>query len=140
MLPSMGNPSLRPSHQVRERSSPGTPMRLIVCGGRDFIDRERAFRALDAAHAKRPIGVVIHGGARGGDTLAGAWAEARGIPVEVYPADWKGLGPAAGPKRNQQMADAGADGCLALPGGAGTEDMCERARDAGIPVWRPFGY
>jgi len=32
------------------------------------------------------------------------------------------------------MADAGADLCIAFPGGRGTADMVRRARAAGIPV------
>lgn len=115
-------------------------MRLLVCGGRDFADRAAAWRALDAAHARRPIGLLIHGGARGADELAGAWADARGVPVHAYPALWKAYGPAAGPMRNQRMMEtARPDGVLALPGGRGTADMCTWAALAGLPIWRPFG-
>lgn len=112
---------------------------MIVCGGRDWMDGVRTFAALDAAHARRPINLVVHGGARGADTLAGTWAQKRGVPVQVHPAEWQQLGAKAGPLRNQAMADAGADGCTAFPGGRGTADMCRRAESAGIPVWRPYG-
>lgn len=115
-------------------------MRLLVCGGRDFADKAAAWRALDAAHARRPIGLLIHGGARGADELAGAWAEARDVPAHAYAAMWKAYGPAAGPMRNQRMLEtARPDGVLALPGGRGTADMCTRAAMAGLPIWRPFG-
>lgn len=54
-------------------------MRIIVCGGRDYVDQAAAFNALDRAHQHRRIDLVIHGAARGADTLAGAWAASRGI-------------------------------------------------------------
>src|SRR5690606_30354012 len=57
-----------------------------------------------------------------------------GWHVVAYPADWRRHGRAAGPIRNQEMADAGADLCIAFPGGRGTADMVRRARAAGIPV------
>jgi hypothetical protein len=114
------------------------PARIIVCGGRDYADRERLFAALDAAHAKRPIGTVVHGGARGADSLGGEWAEARGVHIQVFAADWS-EGRKAGPIRNQRMADAGADALIAFPGGRGTADMIRRAIAARIVVWKPYG-
>jgi len=58
------------------------------------------------------------------------------MEAEPHPADWERHGRAAGPIRNQEMADAGADLCIAFPYGIGkgTYDMIERARKAGIPV------
>ena len=113
-------------------------MRVIVCGGRDFDDRDSAFAALDRLHAETPITLVVHGGARGADTMAGEWAVARSISVEVYAADWQRHRRSAGPKRNQQMADAGADLCVAFPGGKGTADMVRRATAAQITVVAPL--
>jgi predicted Rossmann-fold nucleotide-binding protein len=109
-------------------------MRVIICGGRDFEDADRLYHFMDAANAARCITKVVHGGARGADSLGGQWAIAREIEVEVFPADWRTLRSRAGPIRNQQMADAGADACIAFPGGTGTADMCRRAQAAGIEV------
>lgn len=114
-------------------------LRIIVCGGREYCERAKVFKALDAVHGKRPIGVVIQGGAAGADLLAKEWAEARGVRCDEYQADWKQHGKRAGPMRNQLMASLGADGCVAFPGGVGTLDMTTRAEAQGIPVWRPFG-
>jgi hypothetical protein len=122
-----------------QAGGPREGKRIIVCGGRGYTDRERVNQALDAAHAKSPIAVIVHGGASGADTLAKLWAQERGILREEYPARWHEHGRAAGPVRNQQMADCGADGCIAFPGGRGTTDMVRRAQEAGIPVWKPFG-
>lgn len=97
------------------------------------------FAALDLAHGRRPIMIVVHGDAPGADRLAKEWAQERGIEQEAHPADWKRLGEIAGPVRNDGMAQLGADGCIAFPGGRGTADMCGRAEAAGIAVWRPYG-
>jgi hypothetical protein len=116
-------------------------MRLLVCGGRDYDDRARVFAALDWAHAHRPVSLVIHGAAHGADTLAGEWAKERGIPAEEYRADWKKLGPVAGPVRNDRMLREGKpDGVMAFPGGVGTMDMVRRAESSGVPVWKPYKW
>jgi hypothetical protein len=79
--------------------------------------------------------MVIAGGARGADTLAAQWAADRGIPAEVYMADWQGQGRKAGPIRNQRMLDEGRpDLVAAFPGGKGTAGMMALARKAGVPV------
>lgn len=113
-------------------------MILLVCGGRDYTDRDAAFAALDRAHAKRPVTVLIHGAQTGADTLAGEWAEARGVKVIGVRALWEVHGNAAGPLRNQAMLDMEPEGAVALPGGRGTADMVRRCRSAGVPVWEPY--
>lgn len=114
-------------------------MKLLACGGRDFADREGLERALDAAHSKRPITILIHGGARGADLLAGQWALSRGILVAEVCALWKQHGKGAGPIRNRGMLTLSPDAVIAFPGGSGTADMVGIATEAGLPVWRPFG-
>lgn len=110
-------------------------MRVLVCGGRDYDDAVTVDRVLDRVHSRRPITCVIHGGARGADSLAGAWAKRRGVRVEEYPADWKRYGRAAGMIRNAEMLRAGRpDRVVAFPGGRGTAGMKRLARTAGVPV------
>jgi len=116
---------------------PPDGFRLLVCGGRDYADRERVFSVLDRVNAKRPVGLVIHGAARGADTLAGEWAEEREVEVWRFVASWQKHGKAAGAIRNQAMLDAGKpQGVVAFPGGNGTEDMVARAEAAGVTVMR----
>ena len=106
--------------------------RVLVCGGRNYVDEymvDLAIWSLDSSNL-----TIIHGGARGADSLAGQIAEAKGIPVEVHHADWETHGKAAGFIRNQKMLDSGVHMVLAFPGGAGTEDMKRRAKDAGVLV------
>lgn len=107
---------------------------LLVCGGRDFIDRELAFRTLDRVNAKRPITKIVQGLARGADSLAAEWARVRKVPCVGFAANWNEYGKAAGAIRNQQMLDYGVDGVLAFPGGRGTADMVRRAKAAGVVV------
>jgi len=109
--------------------------KVLVCGGRDFDDRAALFAALDRLHAQRAFGVVIAGGARGADTLAVEWATDRGIPTEVYMAEWDRLGRKAGPIRNQRMLDEGRPGLVvAFPGGGGTAGMIALSRKADVEV------
>jgi hypothetical protein len=115
---------------------PGRPVRLIVCGGRDFKDADWLLKVLNVWESifGRENLVIIQGGARGADAYAKAWAESREIACETYPADWDKHGKAAGPIRNQEMLDQHPDFVLAFPGGNGTADMVARARRAGVPV------
>lgn len=78
--------------------------------------------------------VIVHGAARGADTIARLVAEDLGLATEAHPADWKKHGKAAGPIRNQEMLDSGIDLVIAFPGGNGTADMVKRARQAGVEV------
>ena len=119
---------------------------VIVCGGRDYRERGRVFAALDLAHARDPITLVMHGACadsetgalKGVDRWANEWATERGIRVEPHPADWTRWGGAAGPVRNKRMAEIGAHNCIAFPGRQGTSSMIREAEQFGITVWRPF--
>lgn len=116
-------------------------MRVLVCGGRDYRDARRIHSELDSIRNTIGLLVLIHGAAPGADRLAGEWAKKRGIPVEDFPALWYpdgkdgGRDDKAGPKRNARMLDEGRpDLVVAFPGWAGTNDMVERARAAGVRV------
>lgn len=120
--------------------------RILVTGSRDWSDRAAIERALGQAlvdltgtvdvepHIASLV-TVVHGGARGADTIAGEVAAALGCVVEVYEADWS-QGKGAGPVRNDRMVALGARLCLAFPRGEsrGTRDCMARAEAAGIPV------
>ena len=111
--------------------------RVLVCGGRDFVDHARVRAVLDHYHNDNPFSVVIHGAARGADTLAAEWADARSIRVLPFPADWDGHGRSAGHIRNAQMLREGKpDVVIAFPGGRGTANMIDQAERAGVPVLR----
>lgn len=108
--------------------------RVLVCGSRSWTDH----RAIGARLAKLADGTrILHGGARGVDTLAGQFANALGFPVSVYFADWEMHGKAAGLIRNQKMLDEGRP-CLVIAfwdgTSRGTKDMIARAEKAGVLV------
>lgn len=114
-------------------------MKVIVCGGRDFDNVSAVRHALTAAHAKRPITLLIEGGATGADKLARQWAQSVEVQCVTEQADWKRYGPAAGPIRNRVMLEKHKpDAVIAFPGGTGTADMVTIARHAGVKVWEPF--
>ena len=107
--------------------------RVIVCGDRDYVDPYRVRETLD--EQPRPF-VLVHGGCRGVDTMAGVWAdEHEDVTVEEHPADWT-LGKVAGPMRNAEMIAAGADLVIAFPleESRGTWNLVNLARAKGIPV------
>lgn len=118
-------------------------LRVLVCGGLEVDDQHAVFHALDLVLTRYRVSVLIHGAARGVDTLADQWAVARGIERQVFPVQpeqWERAGLAASPLRNTRMLVAGRpDALVAFPGGPGTEDMVTQARVAGLPVWRPYG-
>lgn len=114
-------------------------MRVIVCGSRDFDDADLLSRwlcsVLPVFIDETPV--IVHGAARGADRLAAEFARRNHCSEEAHPADWQGTaGRYAGPARNLQMAEAGADLCLAFWDGssAGTLDMIKQATKHGIPV------
>lgn len=110
-------------------------MRVLVCGGRAYYDKDRVLAVLNKLHVEAGIDLIIEGGANGADQLGNSWAMAHGVPVETYHADWEHHGSFAGPMRNRQMLEEGRpDTVVAFPGGRGTADMMKKARKAGVEV------
>lgn len=106
--------------------------KILVCGGRDYFDKDVVFRVLDRVFPK----MIIEGGAEGADTMARLWANSRGVHVATVIAQWSKLGKKAGPLRNEAMILLEPDLVLAFPGGRGTEHMVRTAKKANVPVTR----
>lgn len=114
----------------------------IVCGSRDYADQDRVKRVLDAAVVRMGLWCVIQGEATGADALAREWAIQRpDISLISVPSDWDRLGDSAGPVRNLLMAKIlmghkpdGSIAVIAFPGGKGTRNMCQIARNHDIRV------
>lgn len=120
-------------------------MRVIICGGRDYALTVCDAKWLDALHAEHNFTLVIEGGCRRkdyrGDNLPTAdygayrWAMSRGIQPARMDANWDKYDKAAGPIRNERMAELG-ELCIAFPGGRGTANMCAKAEARGLRVIR----
>lgn len=107
-------------------------MRVLITGGRDFLDSKFIYEKLDELNQKHKFTVLIHGGAAGVDRISGQWATSRNLDVEVYPADWQKHGKSAGPIRNAEMLKKNPDLLVAFPGGKGTADMIKKAETANL--------
>jgi hypothetical protein len=129
--------------------------RVLITGDRSWPCLELARRVVGRLKARHPDVEIVHGAARGVDTAFHVAAQAAGVPVHAYPAEWDNLDlpgalvlkradgtpyvANAGPIRNARMVADGADLCLAvherLKWSKGTKGCAKLALDAGIPVW-----
>jgi hypothetical protein len=128
----------------------GEPLRILLCGSRDWTDRESIKKELVALLEKLQVApssaMLIHGDCRGADTLGDSVAEELGIMrcrCPVTQADWNKHGKSAGPKRNQKMLDDYKPNVVIafhpnenVQGvfGSGTGDMVRRSLAFGVPV------
>lgn len=78
-------------------------MKVVVAGSREIYDYQSVVTAIELSGFQ--ITEVVSGTARGPDRLGEQWARENHIKITRFPADWKSLGPAAGPIRNKQMAE-----------------------------------
>ncbi|MGJ4952987.1 DUF2493 domain-containing protein [Bradyrhizobium sp. SZCCHNR1093] len=129
-------------------------MRVLVYGGRDFVDRRWLYRVLDELDARSTISCIIEGEASGADRMAREWAKSRGVLFDPYPAAWNDItrpgavvrrnkagklyDAAAGPFRNEKMLREGKpDYAVGFPGGTGTRDMTIRCWEYGLAPLLP---
>jgi hypothetical protein len=106
-----------------------------VTGGRDWKDRPFVWRSLNWFETNLgEIAEMGEGEATGVDTFCRNWAEAAGVPVTPFKADWDRYGDAAGSIRNEEMLDQfQPDVLLVFPGGTGTQHCTRAARKRAIP-------
>lgn len=131
-------------------------MRVLVTGSREWSD----LKAMRDAFAEwwmseRPeTATLVSGSADGADRMAESlWTRAAG-DIERHPAQWRTHGGCwckdrtgrcgfAGPRRNAEMVNAGADVCFAFfkrgAGNRGTKNCSDLARKAGIKVIEVWG-
>ena len=108
-------------------------MKTIIAGSRTLDDPEPLLLAID--NCPWTITTIISGRAKGADTIGEAYAEAFGIPVMSFPADWDKQGKSAGRIRNEEMAKV-AQACIVLWDGIspGSKNMIGLAKTYGLPL------
>ena len=113
-------------------------MKILVCGDRQWSDRQTIYRILLPYATQTPPVTILHGGARGADTLAGQIAQELGMEVRAVRAEWQRYGKGAGPRRNEEMLSEHPALVIAfhndLAKSKGTADMVRKAQKRGIAV------
>jgi len=111
-------------------------MKVIVTGGRTYLNKIQLFETLDAImRSENKIDVLIQGGASGADSLAMCWANTRNVECKTYWAQWDKFGKEAGRKRNRLMLFENQDAVvIAFKGGRGTGHCVEMAKSLNMKV------
>ena len=78
-------------------------MKLAVVGSRNFSDYELLKSKLDLIHKRKPITLIVSGGAKGADSLSERWAKENNIPTKIFIPDWNKFGKKAGFLRNEDI-------------------------------------
>jgi hypothetical protein len=113
--------------------------KIAVTGGLDFNDHRLIWDRLDKVHAKHPDMVLLHGGSpKGAELIAAKWASNRKVPQIAFKPDWTKHAKAAPFKRNDAMLNVLPIGVMVFPGTGIQDNLADKARKLGVPVWR-FG-
>lgn len=123
-------------------------MRVLVTGSRDWTGiyaQSKIYMVLNMLLAFcEVIGqqlTIVHGDGPGADQTIDAWAVRRedsGVTVERHPAAWRTvLGKGAGPVRNREMVNLGADMCIGFlkNSSKGASNTLAQARAHMIPTF-----
>lgn len=113
--------------------------KVVLTGGLDFNDHRLVWAKLDQVHAKHPDMVLLHGGSpKGAELIAAKWADNRKVPQIAFKPDWTKHAKAAPFKRNDAMVETLPIGVLHFPGTGIQDNLADKAKKLGIPVWK-FG-
>lgn len=107
-------------------------MKVIVSGSRKCYTPEIVKNRLSMLPKEELV--VVHGAARGVDSIAQEWCIENNVLAVPYPANWGKYGRAAGPIRNREMLKENPDLVIAFPcpESKGTRDMINAAKEAGF--------
>ncbi|WIW50319.1 DUF2493 domain-containing protein (plasmid) [Bradyrhizobium sp. 62B] len=113
--------------------------KIALTGGLDFNDYSLIWDRLDKVHAKHPDMVLLHGASpKGAELIGSKWATSRKVPQIAFKPDWTKHAKAAPFKRNDAMLELLPIGVLHFPGTGIQDNLADKAKRLGIPVWR-FG-
>lgn len=114
-------------------------MKLIVAGGRDFIDSQTMITVLIDLVDKGKIDPnpeLVCGMARGADILAFRLWKQENMQIHVFPAEWDKYGKSAGLRRNKEMGEfADAAVCFWDGNSKGTKHMIDIMNKLNKPVY-----
>jgi hypothetical protein len=111
--------------------------KIAFSGGGDFNEHQLIWSTLDKVHAKHPDMVLLHGGSpTGAERIAARWADTRKVTHIQFKPDWTRHAKAAPFKRNDQILEVLPIGVVVCPGSGIQENLADKARKLGIPVWR----
>jgi hypothetical protein len=114
--------------------------KVALTGGLDFNDHRLIWDKLDQVRAKHPEMVLLHGGSpKGAELIAAKWAENRKVPQIAFKPDWTKHAKAAPFRRNDTMLDTLPIGVLHFPGTGIQDNLADKAKKLGIPVWKAGG-
>ena len=113
--------------------------KVALTGGLDFDDHHLIWDRLDKVHAKHSDMVLLHGGSpKGAELIAAKWATNRKVPQVAFKPDWSKHAKSAPFKRNDLMLTMMPIGVIVFPGTGIQDNLADKARRMGIPVWK-FG-
>jgi hypothetical protein len=113
--------------------------KVALTGGHDFSDHRLIWAKLDQVHAKHPDMVLLHGGSpKGVELIAAKWADNRKVSQIAFKPDWTKHAKAAPFKRNDVLLETLPIGVLHFPGTGIQDNLADKAKKLGIPVWK-FG-
>jgi len=114
--------------------------KIALTGGLEFNDYRLIWDRLDKVRAKHPDMVLLHGGSpRGAELIAAKWASSRQVPQIAFRPDWTRHAKAAPFKRNDVLLSVLPIGVLYFPGTGIQDNLADKARKLGIPVWKHGG-
>lgn len=119
--------------------------KVLITGDRNYTRQSTVDMILDGLFARYGEDLyIIHGGAKGADSLAKRWVDAKWMTRRfdhtwICDAEWEKYGRAAGPIRNHLMLDEGEPDIVVafhddIESSKGTKEMCEYAKKNDIPV------
>ena len=124
--------------RLREKAAALIPegTRVAFSGGPACNDHQHIWAALDRIHTRHPDMVLMHGATpTGAERAAACWADTRRVPQVAFRPDWNRHKKAAPFKRNDRMIDAMPAGLVVFSGTGIQDNLVDKARAFGIPVW-----
>lgn len=116
-----------------------TPTGTLIAfsGGTDFQNVNAIWAVLDKLLAKHADLVLLNTASpTGADLIASKWAATRRVTEVTFKPDWQRHKRAAPFKRNDTLLDMMPTGVVLFPGSGVQDNLADKARAIGIPVWR----